>query len=120
MKVENNYIVLDRKKYDREEEFWIDVSKFMDLLTKNDYDVLFRYEDCDIYVLEIATDPRMEPELGEDRFIKVTAEEEEQIELSRRQAEEDTIRAAVDKLVVEEPNTENFHITPYHQEEENE
>ena len=97
MKVENNYIVLDRKKHDSDEDFLLDVGKFMDLLTKNYYTVLFRYEDCGIYVMEIATDPRFEPDTGEDRFMRVTVEEEEKICLDRRRQEEEERRKAYEE-----------------------
>lgn len=38
--------------YESKDEMFIDISKVMDILTKNEYQCAFKYEDCGVYVLE--------------------------------------------------------------------
>ena len=76
--VEDSHIEICKGKYKSDTEFWTHVASLLDVLTKQDYNVLFRYEDVGVYVLEFAYDPR-KAEFGSDRFMKVSAEEEERL-----------------------------------------
>lgn len=77
--INQRHITFDREKYDSEADFWADITTMIKVLTNNDYEVLFRLDDCSIYVLEFAYDSNHVPEFGEDRFMLVTEEEEEAI-----------------------------------------
>lgn len=77
-------IAFDRSKYRSDEEFELAIATLLLQLTKNDYEVLFKYEDCGIYVVDYCYNPYM-PELVADRYMLVTSEEEEDL-LVRREA----------------------------------
>lgn len=77
--IDKRCIVLDKEKYNSEADFWADITTILKVLTSNDYEVLFRLDDCDIYILEFAYDSNHVPEYGDDRFMLVTEEEEEMI-----------------------------------------
>ena len=83
-----NKIVICNDKYKEPEDFWIDVVKIIDTLTKQDYEVLFRYEDCGIYTVEFAYDPSVVPEFEAERFLKVTQDEEDKILFERDNEDE--------------------------------
>jgi hypothetical protein len=46
------YIAFDVKKYNDFDDMMYDVRNVMCVLVKNDYEVVFRYEDAGIYILE--------------------------------------------------------------------
>lgn len=52
----DNYISLDSNKYDSMEEFFEDISTLMRILTKNEYQCAFKYDDAGIYILEFDND----------------------------------------------------------------
>ena len=60
------------------EEFWRAVADQLRLLTDQDYYVLFRMDDCGVYVIEYEHDPHIE-EWGYNRFMYVTPEEENEV-----------------------------------------
>lgn len=69
-----NTITFDIARYANEEEFWADISKTIQILTTNSYDIQFRYEDCGIYVLNydyVSTD------LAHDKLIWLSMDEYE-------------------------------------------
>ena len=74
----DNSIAVCKDKCKNDAEFWCAVAQLIRILTEQDYQVLFRYEDCGVYVIDIAHDQHKEY-WGSDRFMKVTAEEEEDI-----------------------------------------
>jgi hypothetical protein len=74
-----NKIVMCKDKYSEPSDFWVDVIELMDILTKQDYEVLFRYGDCEIYTVEFTYDPSVVPEFEDERFLKVTQDEEDKI-----------------------------------------
>lgn len=43
-------------KYESKDEMYEDIAKAMDILTRNDYQCAFRYEDCGVYILEFDYD----------------------------------------------------------------
>ena len=45
-------IAFDRNKYNTEEEFYAEIGKQLNILTKQDYIVRFRYECSGIYILD--------------------------------------------------------------------
>lgn len=79
----DNGFSIYKYKYKTDGEFWCEVAQLICILTKQEYQVLFRYEDCGVYVIDIAYDPHKE-DFGDDRFMKVTAEEEEDILWKRK------------------------------------
>ena len=84
----DNSITLCMDKYKTEGDFWVTVSQLIHILTEQDYQVLFRYDDCGVYVIEIAHDQH-KYDFGSDRFMKVTAEEEEDILWNREKHDEE-------------------------------
>ena len=50
-------IVINKNNYDDTEKFWHHVSKMLDILTYLGYECVFKYEDCDIYVIEFDFNP---------------------------------------------------------------
>ena len=54
-------IELNSVKYKTRDEFFKDVSKLLDILTKVGYECVFRYDDADVYVLEYDFD---DPAMG--------------------------------------------------------
>lgn len=73
-----NTIVMIRSNYKSDEEFWSEIVKQLKILVDNNYEILFGYEDCGVYTIDFTHDPQHE-DLGEERFICVTPEEEEAI-----------------------------------------
>ena len=71
-------ISFDKEKYKNEELMWADIVDVSRILIKQDYEVLIRYEDCGVYILEYAYDPDKVP--GCDMFMVVTYEEADMIE----------------------------------------
>ncbi len=74
----DNSIAVCKDKCKNDAEFWFAIAQLIRFLTEQDYQVLFRYEDCGVYVIDIAHDQHKE-DWGSDRFMKVTANEEEDI-----------------------------------------
>lgn len=89
MPIENNHIVVCKDKYENEGEFLADVISLIDFLTRMDYEVLVRFEDCGVYVLELAYDPH-KIDCDDNRFMKVTADEERAIICNRESGREAT------------------------------
>lgn len=77
-------IAFDRSKYKSDEEFKLAIATLLLQLTKNEYEVLFRYEDCGIYIVDYCYDSYI-PGLGADRYMLVTSEEESEL-LAKREA----------------------------------
>lgn len=75
-----NQITFELKNYESEQMMMLEVGSVMSALVRNDYECLFRYEDCGIYILEFLDGDKS---LGADRFIVVSADEEEMIINSR-------------------------------------
>jgi hypothetical protein len=72
---DRRYIAFNIKYYDNNDAMLIsDMSDMIYLLIKNGYECLVRYEDCGIYILEYRDSDRT---YGADRFMSVSAEEEE-------------------------------------------
>lgn len=78
-------IAFDKSKYDTEEEFGIAFSRQIELLTEQDYIVLVRYEEEDIYVINYCYD-NIHNDYGADRFMLVSSDEEGEI-LALRQTQ---------------------------------
>ena len=74
------YVAFDLNNYENEMEMMVDIVNVMTALVHNGYEVLFRYEDCGIYVVEFLPS---DYSLGENRFMVVTPEEEEEIYFNR-------------------------------------
>ena len=74
----SRYITFDSHKYPDLNEMFKDVSAVMQTLIRNDYEVLFRYDDCNIYVLEYC-DSR-DSRLGGEYFVTVNDEEYEMLQ----------------------------------------
>ena len=75
--MEDHYISFNIKDYENDDIMMMsDVGEMIRILVKNGYDCLFRYDDCGIYVLEYQS---RNYSLGADRFLTVTADEEEMI-----------------------------------------
>lgn len=75
--MEYRHMALNISDYNNDTEFWKDVSDIMRILTKQNYDVLFRYEDCGIYIIEYAISPSME--YSDERFELITQDEYEKL-----------------------------------------
>ena len=83
--IERKYIAFDLRKYESEEAMWKDISTMTKILIKQDYEVLIKYEDCDVYILEYAYNDSITG-YGADRYKLVTQEEEEKIDFERTQS----------------------------------
>ena len=89
-------IVFDIKNYENESMMMIEVGMIMSTLRRNGYQCLFRYDDCGIYVLEFLDE---DYSLGANRFVVLTAEEEEELYFNRtHQDESPSIDDLVDDL----------------------
>ena len=75
-----NSIVIKRKNYDNDSEFWAAVSMFLRLLTENDYIATFQYEDCGDYVIDFNYADRS---IGAEYPYWLTPEEYEQIDFNK-------------------------------------
>ena len=73
-----NSIAFSMDSYKTKDEFWKAVADQLRLLTDQDYYVLFRMDDCGVYVIEYEHDPHIE-EWGCNRFMYVTSEEEDEV-----------------------------------------
>ena len=49
---QDKYIAFNKSNYNSEEEMFQDISFILKVLTKNNYQCAFRYEDANIYILE--------------------------------------------------------------------
>lgn len=83
----SRYITFDSHKYPDLNEMFKDVSAMMQTLIRNDYEVLFRYDDCNIYILEYCDS--CHNYLGGDRFETVTEDEYEMLQDYRYQHSDD-------------------------------
>ena len=82
-------IICVKDAYDTEKEFWEAIGMQLEFLTKQGYYALFRHDDCDIdtYVIEFEHDPQSANEdWGRNRFVYLTADEEEEILNQRKVA----------------------------------
>lgn len=80
--MEDNKIVLDKSHYKTEEDFQLALASLVNILTNNHYSVLINQGGglSELFSVEFLHDPQSErDDWGYDRFIKVTAEEEENI-----------------------------------------
>ena len=57
----NNYIMFNLELYDTKKDMFCDISVMLDILTKNNYQCAFEYEDCGMYRLDFGIN---DPELG--------------------------------------------------------
>lgn len=87
-KLTPEHLAIKKDKYRNEKDFFEAVGRLLDILTTNDYEVLFRHEDCGVYPVEFAYDPYHTPDYGADRFVRVTEDEEEQVWTLRESSEE--------------------------------
>ena len=81
-----NSIAFSMDSYKTKDEFWKAVADQLRLLTDQDYYVLFRMDDCGVYVIEYEHDPHIE-EWGCNRFMYVTSEEEDEVISNRVDSE---------------------------------
>lgn len=65
-------IVLSKKNYKTDNDFWSAVAKVMNVLIENDYLLTFRREDFENYVIDFASADRY---LGENYPVWLTPEE---------------------------------------------
>ena len=72
--MDSRTISFDQSKYHSLDEMYKDVSDLTRILVTNDYEVLFRYEDCGIYVLEYCYS--RDARLGTDCFETLTDDEQ--------------------------------------------
>ena len=70
----SNQISFDLNNYDSKEEMFSDISSLLDILTKNNYECSFNYEDCGIYILQFDFDNE---EYGCSRVYWLNPEQEE-------------------------------------------
>lgn len=97
------YMIFDVKNYTSEQLMMVDVGMVMAAQARNGYECLFRYEDCGIYVLEFLNGDKS---LGADRFMVVSAEEEEMVYDSR----DNDLEEELSDLTNEEPlTTDDIH-----------
>lgn len=72
---DRRYIVFNIEDYDDNDVMLMsDIGDVMRILVKNGYECLVRYEDCGIYILEYRDSNHT---YGDDRFMSVSAKEEE-------------------------------------------
>ena len=74
-------ISFDSEKYKNDDLMWDDIFSVSKVLIKQDYQVLIRYEDCGVYILEYAYEPNKLP--GCDMFMCVTPDEADMIDMHR-------------------------------------
>ena len=80
-------IVLCKDKCQKDSEFWQDVSKISDVLTKHGYDVLFKYDDVGVYYIQYNYNSYND--FGENRFMSVTEQEQQKILQERKNCAEE-------------------------------
>lgn len=83
----NKRIVLVKNDYQEDSDFWEDISKLTDVLTKHGYDVLFKYDDVGVYTIDYAYNPEKNAEFGAERFMEITQQQQEKI-LAERECQE--------------------------------
>lgn len=98
-----NQIAFELKNYESEQMMMLEVGSVMSALVRNNYECLFRYEDCGIFVLEFLSGDKS---LGADRFMVVSAEEEEMVYDSRDNNFEEELSDLTNE---ESSTTSNFH-----------
>lgn len=84
-----NSIAFSTDSYKTKEEFWKAVADQLRLLTEQDYYVLFRMDDCGVYVIEYEHDPHIK-EWGYNRFMYVTSAEEDEVISNRGYSESES------------------------------
>lgn len=78
------YMTFDIKNYDSELTMMVEVGNVLAALARNDYECLFYYEDCGIYVLKFADKDRS---LGSPRFAYITEDDEFDLDWLRERRE---------------------------------
>lgn len=92
------YMSFDIKNYDSELTMMVEVGNVLAALVRNDYECLFRYEDCGIYVLEYADKDRS---LGSPYFAYITEDDELELNWLRNHREnekEGRLEPSIDEL----------------------
>ena len=79
------YMSFDIRNYKNEQAMMADISTVMATLVRNDYECLFYYDDCGIYVLQYANHNR---ELGTPYFEYMTEDEEFELNSLREDKKE--------------------------------
>lgn len=94
-----NCIIICRDNYKKEEDFKIAIADQLLILTDNRYEVCFRYEDFGVFVIEYLPDYRKETD-GEwkDRYMRVTADEAENITSIRNYTEDSNVDSKDENL----------------------
>ena len=77
-----NSIAFSMDSYKTKEEFQKAVADQLRLLTDQDYYVLFRMDDCEVYVIEYEHNPHIN-DWGCNRFTYVTSEEQDEVIFNR-------------------------------------
>ena len=54
--MKTSYIAFDSKEAKTQTEMWADIAKMLEILIRNKYICVVRYEDCGIYLLEYGND----------------------------------------------------------------
>lgn len=99
------HMSFDIKNYDSELTMMVEVGNVLAALVRNDYECLFRYEDCGIYVLEFADKDRS---LGSPYFAYITEDDELGLNWLREREREEgstSIDELVDTYNIEEMDT---------------
>lgn len=78
------YMTFDIKNYDSELSMMVEVGNVLAALARNDYECLFYYEDCGIYVLKFADKDRS---LGTPYFAYITEDDELDLDWLREHRE---------------------------------
>lgn len=85
---DHNMFTICRDNYNSDEDMWADIAIIARILTKNAREVLVRYEDCGVYIIEDTYDPH-HTDYGTPRFAVITADEEDEL-LERRIDQQDS------------------------------
>lgn len=89
------HMSFDIKNYDSELTMMVEIGNVLAALVRNDYECLFRYEDCGIYVLEFADKDRS---LGSPHFAYITEDDELELNWLRNHKEEGETVPSIDEL----------------------
>ena len=89
------YMTFDIKNYDSELTMMVEVGNVLAALARNDYECLFYYDDCGIYVLQFADKDRS---LGSPRFAYITEDDELELDWLRNHKEEGETVPSIDEL----------------------
>lgn len=65
------YFTISKDNYESEEDFWKAVTDALRVLTDNDNQVLFEYDDCGNYIVQY-----VKPKFGAGKFVMVNDEDE--------------------------------------------